>query len=180
MMDAVAYTGLVLHEGNDLSRLIKDRDDLIAQGWYKRDQIKVAASAWDEGVATQYALTVKRPDIRSAYCNIPLKIMAEYARKPEVKLMISAKLERRANTILAPEKDLRELEGIIRNYIASNKNSKAKDWIDDKAPLNNEALKAIRNRYFHFSSKPGMGYNPRFVYDFVANKYRRRRFVYDA
>ena len=75
---------------------------------------------------------MKRLGIRSVYCNIPLKIIAKYARNKGL-LKIDTKLEDRANIILRPEKDLQELEGVINNYIASNKNSKAKDWIDDNA-----------------------------------------------
>ena len=105
--------------------------------------------------------------------------MAKYARENGM-LKISAELENRDEIILKPETDLQELEGVINNYIASNKNSKAKDWIDDNTALNTAKLKAIRHRHFHFSSKPGMGYSPRFIFDHIANKYRRRRFVYDA
>lgn len=126
-------------------------------------------------------LKVNRKNIRSAYCNIPLKIMAEYARKPDVNLTISSELEDRAEIILAPEKDLQKLEGVIRKYIASNKNSKPGDWIDDKAPLNDFLKKLdIRHRHFHFSSKPGAGYAPRIVFDKKAKKKRRARYEYDA
>jgi hypothetical protein len=176
---------LVILEG-ERWKLEKDLEYLENQGWYKPGQIWVEprdpvpisrASAYD---IYNNTLHVKRPNIRSAYCNIPLKIMAEYARKPEVSLKINAKLEDRANTILAPEPDLQELEGIIKNYIASTDNSKADDWIGDQEPLNTAQLKAIRNRHFHFSSKLGIGYNPRLVWDKATGQYRRTRYVYDA
>ena len=183
MIDALAYTGLVLHEGGEYDRatLDQDRADLIAQGWYKPDEINVVVSSWTEGQPSGYELRVKRHGIRSAYCNIPLKIMAEYARKPDVKLKISAELEDRTNKILESEPDLQKLEGIIRDYMASHKtNSRPGHWIDDNAPLNNAALKQIRNKHFHFSSKPGIGYSPRFEWDDAARKFRRKRYYYNA
>ena len=173
---------LIINEG-DPERMEKDRKDLITQGWYKSNQIKIKHTAWDEDlvdIPTESILTVQREAIRSAYCNIPLKIMAKYARDPSVKLKLNSKLERRANRILEPEADLIELESIIEKYIASSKNSTAEDWIGDNAKLNNSKLKKIRNRHFHFSSKPGIGYSPNFEWDEAAWKFRRIRFVYDA
>ena len=157
----------------------QDRDYLKDQGWYKDDQIKILAIKSSRG-GRMAKLKVDRRNIHSSYCNIPLKIMAKYARDKEVKLKINVKLEDRANTILEPEEDLKNLEGIINGYIASNKNSKPGDWINDDAPLNTAQLKKIRNKHFHFSSKPGAGYAPRIVKDKATKKYRRIRYVYDA
>jgi len=164
------------------TRIKKDREDLIKQQWYKEDEIKSYDIAYDEmGNVITSILSVSRKGIRSAYCNIPLKIMAQHAREPDVKLKIDEKLEDRAQIILKPEKDLQELEGVIQNYIATSHHSKPGDWIEDNARLNNEKLKAIRHRHFHFSaSKMSMGYAPRFEWDAGAWKFRRRRYYYDA
>lgn len=178
---------LVILEGKH-DVLEQDKVDLIKQGWYKSNEItvetrKIRKKRLGKIPYVDYTniLVVNRKNIRSAYCNIPLKIMAEYARKPDVSLKISGKLERRANRILASETDLQTLEGKIQNYIANTKDSKAEDWIGDKAPLN-AVLKNldIRHKHFHFSSKPGMGYAPRIVWDKTEKKYRRIRFEYDA
>ena len=77
----MAYKGLVLFENSNRTRLEQDRADLITQDWD------------EEGDPAYYALCAKRPGIGSAYSNIPLKIMAEYARKPDVKLNIDTKLD---------------------------------------------------------------------------------------
>jgi len=185
--DATAYVGLVLYEHSDRARLDQDRIDLIAQGWYLEHQIKVTATDWDDnGNPTKYALCVKRPGIRSAYCNIPLKIMAKYARGKDVKLNVDGKLDDRADLILGKEPDLVRFEKEIEKYMDGNKNSKAKDWTCDEEQIRDpklkdirKDLKAIRNRHFHFSSKPGMGYSPNFYFDHAAGKYRRTRYEYN-
>ena len=176
---------LVLNEGTDRDILEKDRSDLIQQGWYLNEEIKVApkisanTTKWEDA-QPEYTLTVRRQGISSAYCNIPLKIMAEYARKSDVRLKISTELEKRAQIILEPEKELQQLEEKIRSYMSSTKHSKAEDWIAEKEPRNSPELKKIRHKHFHFSAKPGAGYSPRFVWDEAAWKYRRERYIYDA
>jgi len=176
---------MVIHKGDDLARIEKDRDDLIELGWYKSNEIKIAATTTGvDGDRTEYALTVRRQKISSAYCNIPLKIMAKRARKPDVKLKINAKLEKRANKILETDADtsnLKKLEDIINNYVDTNKNSKPDDWLGDNPPLDKERLKEIRHKHFHFSaSKWSAGYKPRFEWDEAAWKFRRRRYYYEA
>ena len=176
---------LVLNEGTDRDRLEKDRNDLIQQGWYLSDEIKIAPklvanSTNLDDTLPEYTLSARRQGISSAYCNIPLKIMAEYARKPEVKLKVSEKLEDRAQIILKHEDDLKDLEEKIRSYMSSTKHSKAEDWIAENEPRNNSQLKRIRHKHFHFSAKPGVGYSPRFVWDETAWKFRRERYIYEA
>ncbi len=166
--------------------LMTDRKYLMRQGWYKENEIWVEPrELLPMSPATMHQtlnnqLHVDRQDIRSAYCNIPLKIMAEYARKPDVNLKINSKLEDRADIILELEADLQKLEGIIKDYIANTSESKANDWIGEQAPLNTKELRDIRNKHFHFSSKPGMGYKPRMVRDRETREKRRIRYVYDA
>ena len=172
---------MVIHEG-DTDRLKKDRQDLIDQGWFKENEITLHDMQWDDrGRATYSVLTVSRKNICSAYCNIPLKIMARYARKPDVKLSIDAKLEERANIILKSEEDLLKLEDKINLYIETNKNSTPEDWIGNKSLNKHPEIKEIRHRHFHFSaSKWSAGYKPNFEWDKVARQYRRRRYYYDA
>ncbi len=173
---------LVINRGSRKS-LEQDRDYLIKQGWYLEDEIEIVEEPklqnnygpYQQYETHYYRLKVTRNNIRSAYCNIPLKIMAEYARKPDVNLKIDDKLEDRANIILEPEADLQKLEGIIKNYMVSVGDSKPDDWIGKNASLNTPELKAIRHKHFHFSaSKLGAGYKPR-----LKNN-RRVRYIYDA
>jgi hypothetical protein len=162
--------------GGSERKLLADRQQLIAQGWYKDsfDDIKldpIVLAADSEGHGEDYyALVVNRKGIKSAYSNIPLKIMADYAKSADVKLKISPKLEIRADTILNKEPDLLQLETKILGYIASTKNSKAEDWLNDQSPF----LKAIRYQHLNFSAEMGIGYFPRI------RKGKRTRYIYNA
>ena len=189
----VTSNTMVINEG-DSERMKKDRHDLIDQGWYQEHEITYHDVSWTtaengDRIATTGMLTVSRENISSAYCNIPLKIMAKAARDASVKLKIDAKLEDIADKILDTAKDpktgkneLKELEAKITDYMASHKNnSEPEHWIDDKAERNDAALKQIRHKHFHFSaSKLSLGYKPRFEWDDAAWKFRRKRYYYDA
>ncbi len=168
---------------NDPKTVRQDRDDLIAQGWYKENEIKVHDVSWDESGVTRSILAVSRQNISSAYSNIPLKIMAKAAR--EEKLQIDTELELRANKILESDTDLQKLEGIIEEYIGTHKDkntSTPEHWLTPEKKDVDELLKTkIRNRHFHFSaSKMSLGYGPRFEYDKTAKKKVRKRFYYEG
>ena len=180
---------MVINEGKKKSVLEQDRLDLIEQGWYLDNEIKVTSIKVKKKrfgtipyFSINHFLEVNRKNISSAYSNIPLKIMAQYASKQEIKLSISKKLERNANKILSTDSNLNTLETEIDNYISSNKNSKASDWHGDKLPENitKAFLKEIRNKHFHFSSKPGLGYSPNIEWNEKQKKYIRLRNEYDA
>ena len=160
-----------INEG-DPNTLEKDRLYLKTQGWYTESEMTITPLLLDEYDNTTYAaLTVTRKGIRTAYSNIPLKIMAEFAKDPEININIDIKLEKRANTILDAEPDLLMLEGKIKSYVGAKKGSK------DSAPadwLNDASLFDIRHRHLHFSAKVGIGYSPRF------SKGKRTRYEYDA
>lgn len=181
----------------DPHRVKKDCEDLIDQGWYKNDEVKIEDVAWDPdiGVPITSVLKVSRQGISSAYSNIPLKIMARYARGKDVDLKIRSKLERRADRIMRDESDLIKLEEKINSYISSHvNNSKPEDWKPEdwdrkeytnskgkKADIDKETLKRIRHKHFHFSaSKMSAGYKPRFKWDKIAKKFRRERYYYNA
>ena len=158
--------------------LEKDMNNLVSQGWYLRDKNNVEIMINEKSVRKHrfggkapyydriYELAVKRENINSAYCNIPLKIMAKYARKDMVKLKINNKLDRRAEIILKPHPELKALEVKIKKYIKDKKGngiSEAKDWIGKGETLNKYIIKnKIRHNHFNFSSKVSAGYSPRF------------------
>ena len=51
----------------------------------------------------------------------------------------------------------------------------------DEALNKHPEIKDIRHKHFHFSaSKWSAGYKPRFEWDDAANRYRRKRYYYDA
>jgi len=160
-----------INEG-DLNTLEKDCLYLKTQGWYTDGEMTITPLVLDEYDNPTYAvLTVNRRGIRTAYSNIPLKIMADFAKDPEININIDSKLEKRANTTLNAEPDLLILEGRIKSYVAAKKglkDSKPADWLEDLS------LCDIRHKHLHFSAKVGVGYSPRF------SKGKRTRYEYDA
>ncbi len=168
-MRTTAERDRIINRGHPVI-LAQDRANLIAQGWYKEQEIKVKIILHGApGVRGQpptpplAELVVNRSGIRSAYSNIPLKIMAEFAQKHGVNFL--PELTKVADRILRDEDDLQSLEKKIRAYINPARGkatdpasrSKPEDW------LNDESIKPIRHRHFNFSSKVGAGYSPRIV-----------------
>jgi len=175
--------GMIINVGGP-KRIAKDRQDMIDQGWYKENEILAEEVEWDEDTfePTESILMVSRQGISSAYSNIPLKIMARYARKPDVKLTIDDKLEDRADVILKPETELKDFAEKLDDYIDSHKNtSKPEDWVGENAFKEYPELKEIRHKHFHFSaSKMSAGYKPNFEWDDAKNKFIRKRYYYNA
>lgn len=180
-----------------ISSLEIDKANLIAQGWYTEKEIEIAtkeavtaaAGAAVGGLvggvggaqvgaaigASQGALIVNRENIKSAYSNIPLKIMADYATK-EAELKINIKLERRANIILESEIFLTNVEKDIKSYIASiGNNSKPEDWLENHKKWSPSFdMKILRHDHLHMSAKMAVGYFPRF------ETHKRRRYYYEG
>jgi Uncharacterized alpha/beta hydrolase domain (DUF2235) len=155
-----------------------DRDRLIEAGWYKPNEIK------KHSFAVGY-LEVNRKNIKSAYCNIPLKLMAKLATENGIKFRPN--LNQRANQILSKEPDLKSLEASINSYVAKMgaSGSKPEDWIED-ARIHHNSLKfpmtSIRHDHFHMSSKTTAltVFNPGFTPRFTAILGKRRRYYYDG
>ncbi len=165
-MRSSSEVNLLINEGTG-TELNNDRDWLVAQGWYKPGELSINILIIRKSGEIWGALIANRRNIKSAYSNIPLKIMAKYAR--DNKIEIDGKLEKNANTILNKEPDLLKLESEIKSYIDSKGNSsKPEDWLD------NAGLKAIRHKHMHMSAKIKTGYKPRI------RKGRRRRYYYDG
>lgn len=180
-----------------VSSLEIDKANLIAQGWYAEEEIEIAtkpavtatAGAAVGGLvggvtgaqvgamigAAQGALIVNRANIKSAYSNIPLKIMADYATK-ETALKINAKLKDRADLILSKEIFLGYVEKDIEAYIAQIGNdSKPEDWLDNNGKWSPcFDMKKLRHDHLHMSAKIAVGYFPRF------DNHKRRRYYYEG
>lgn len=158
--------------------LNNDREWLIRQGWYKPDEIVTHSF----GVGY---LQVNRHNIKSAYCNIPLKVMAKFAAENGIKF--DAKLDQRANQILGKEPDLQSLESSINSYVnkVGNSNSKPDDWIEN-ADIHHSnrqyPITRIRHDHLHMSAQTTkltnikFGFSPRFS----GFSLRRKRYYYDA
>jgi Uncharacterized alpha/beta hydrolase domain (DUF2235) len=158
----------ILNEGTNREKLEADRINILAQGWYDPDKLEVVmiraaippsgGPHGHPGLPAQYALKATRENIHTAYCNIPLKIMARLAQQHGVK--IKSDLEKTATLILSKEADnaLDELEVKINNHVNSKTTTSSPAyWLTDPA------MNPIRKKHFNFSSKTGMGYSPRFV-----------------
>ena len=159
-------------------RLEADKAFLIEQGWFKEVDktgrknpdnqiwIDIIEDEYQEEFPDAY-LYIRRPQIKTGYSSIPLKIMADFARGKDGKLTISPKLERRANLVIE-QSNLNQLENLIKQYVAHTTNSKPDDW------LHNKSIKEYRNEHFHFSATSSVANGPRI------KKGKRKRFIYDA
>jgi len=186
----------IIFKNSEREILAADMQALIKQGWYINDNSKKEIEINERKIrkkrpggkthyyARAYELEVNREGICSAYCNIPLKIMAKYARDKGVDLKLNNKLDRRAQIILATSEDLKELENKINSYmdkVKGNGISKAEDWLGEKSVWNKYIVtNKIRNKHFNFSSHPDWGYSPRIEEDKSTKKMKRTRYVYDA
>ena len=180
----------ILLKSKSVKTIETDMANLIKQGWYSNSKDKKEIKVKERKIRKyrfggkvpyydiNYELHASRDNICTAYCNIPLKIMAKYARDKDVKLKLNNKLDDRALVILNPHNELVELEKKIHAYMAAKKGngiSKATDWTDEQAALNQFLVKnKIRHNHFHFSAHPGPGYSPN-----IKNG-RRVRYVYKA
>ncbi len=126
----------VINRGR-VSDLKFDRERLIENGWYKREEIKIeldylasGASSFIELVKAaalpdflyEYKspisgrLVVTRRNIGTGYCNIPLMFMVEHARKQSI--IVNTLLDERIKTILGKMPVLDRLVTCLRNYMA--------------------------------------------------------------
>ncbi len=146
---------LTLNESR-VERLIQqDREYLIDMGWYKEheiwieEQVDPAAMALGGGYGGYYSaqampmiytLKVARRHVESEYSNIPLHIMAVFAR--EEKINLKSRLEKK-NKIYK----LNSEKSKLMSY-AKKGGSKVSDWSENKEPW----VKALRNGHLHFSA----------------------------
>jgi hypothetical protein len=184
--------GRIINYGR-VSDLEEDRKHLMDAGWYKEEQIWIetdylatAAKAGNligmliNGSPVSGKLITTRIGIKSAYSNIPLKIMVKHAR--DWGLQIKSKLDERADITLATEPDLQELKKDIDAYMAKKgkTGSKPDDWLNvNTAKAHHSNIKKIRNEHMHMSSRTDalikdFGYTPR-----IKNNLRRR-FYYEG
>ena len=184
-MRSSSEVGLVIKKDHD-TELNSDRDWLVSQGWYKRDQLHIdikvfyingimypAGGTYPEGTRFVGTLVANRKNIKSAYSNIPLKLMAKFAWENGIE--IDAQLEKNANIILKKEPDLLTLEADITSYVAAKGNSsKPEDWLPEKPVNINADMKKIRNEHLHMSAKIDTGYTPRIT------KGKRLRYYYEG
>ena len=159
-----------------------DRENLINQGWYTAQDLEGKVLTTDEaGQPLLTSVTATGRTVRNAYCNIPLKIMADFAKENGIK--IKEKLLSDASNIIA-EANLGSLESAIKSYIGSaGSNSKPSDW-QSPNPQAFPALNEVRYKHLHMSANydspvlGGLSYPlaPRFGW-FSNN---RKRYIFDG
>ena len=157
------------------AKMDKDKEWLIAQGWYKAKELTTKVTGLETygfSIGLEENLVANRKNIKSAYSNIPLKLMAKFARENAIE--INPQLERKANHILNKEPDLVILEADIKKYIAKVGNhSKPEDWLDNGS-VHCKNIKNIRHDHLHMSAQLEIGKYPRFEDN------KRVRYYYDG
>lgn len=141
-----------------------DRAMLIAEGWYREDEILYEEELNELGQPVYARTRANRNGIRNAYCQIPLKIMAKAACEQGVP--IKTDLESRANAAIEEFPDLKMLDNNIEKYKCTSVAA---------FPINDPLLKQIRHDHLHMSSKDSLGLRPRFN-----DKGKRWRQAYDG
>lgn len=134
----------------------QDARQLVNEGWYllnnQVQEIEYEETFNDFGQAIHARTKANRKDISNAYCRIPLKVMAEHAKKQQVPIN-HAELELASNDIINKYAELAELDSNIYQYIVNDISQ-----YNRCAPL----LIKIRNRHLHMSAKEKLGMGPRF------------------
>lgn len=166
LLGNVGLLGFAL-QGSDASQqeMEADMQQLIAAGWYRagvpgrEDEIKIENNDYyihTESGAPQLverrALLAQRSNISNGYSQIPLQIMARYARDKGLLFKPRFDDDEAISELLHGVRDR------IDNYIANIDKSRARDWHH-----NEPWLRALRHRYLHFSARMKAGYAPRVV-----------------
>ncbi|GFO70025.1 hypothetical protein GMLC_36040 [Geomonas limicola] len=145
---------------SDKVALIRERDWLLATGWYYKDEIQ-EDELWNSVKATRKAISNK-------YHRIPLKMMAKFAANKG--LNFSSKL---ITKYFIPT-PLLEIDALINNSPLSS----PEDWLN----LNSDTIKTVRHDYLHFSARFGciLGCNdPQFTHEDLVFGHRKRE-VFDG
>lgn len=195
--------GRIINRGT-VAELEADKANLEKDGWYTPGQLDIEtrylASAAQVvnplGLLNPFSfrdfdeihsgvLVADRPNITSGYCNIPLKIMAEHARKQA--LVIDPQLEAQADRVLREVPEFKALEASLKAYMAKKgfTGSKPSDWTDIKEAVKHyPGIKELRNKHLHNSTRFEMTVKGVYVMDpgFTPNfeKGLRRRFYYEG
>jgi hypothetical protein len=144
----------------------KQIEELVAAGWYTKDELKVKQSLHERGakhIVKEVNLHAKRSSIHNHYHRIPLHTMAKFAR--EEKIVLNPRLDKDE---VVPE-ELSTVKQEIERYVDSTSHSSAADWHH-----NEPWLRKLRHEYFHFSARLEIGNGPRFIDG------KRQRIYYDG
>jgi len=130
----------IVFRGHQSDRMA-DRDWLVAQGWYRPEELTLPTSR----NTLNHVIHAHRELVKTSYSKIPLGIMANFIVEEGV-----AMSERRFSDVVdlsEESEELRELQGRIEAYVASGVSSKPDHW-----QVQDPLLYIIRNRYLHLSA----------------------------
>ena len=131
---------------------IEDRKQLIASGWYQEHELTlIPIPSVDLYSPAMAMLEAKRASLSNQYARIPLHVMVDFAQ--ENSIVIRPKIQRDEEI----PSDLSDIHTTIDSYAKKTRSSKVTDWHH-----NSDELKALRNKYLHFSAKCEFGLAPRF------------------
>lgn len=148
----------------------RDARQLIDEGWYvltDNQRELIYREVRDPSGFVRATTKANRSGITNAFCQIPLKLMAKYAR--DNKVPVKSKLETDANQTINRYPELADLDQNIYSYMG-----KSMAEYNRTAPL----LKVVRNRHLHMSSTSSIEMGPR--YEGKKDKRRREREIYDG
>ncbi len=145
---------LTLNESRAEHVVQQDRQYLIDMGWYNENENEIwieeevdpAAMALGGGYGGYYSaqalpkiykLKVARRHVESEYSNIPLHIMAVFAREEKINLQRELERQNKVRKLSAEKSKL-------MSY-AKKRGSKVSDWFENKEPW----VKALRNQVTH-------------------------------
>ena len=150
----------------------QDARQLVTEGWYRLNEhiqeIEYEETYNDFGQPSHAHTKANRKKISNAYCRIPLKVMAKYAKKQKVPIN-HGKLEKDSNEIINKYPELSELDSNIYQYM-----TKEISQYNRCAPL----LLKIRNRHLHMSAKEKLGLGARF--EGKGSTRQRKRGIYEG
>jgi hypothetical protein len=126
--------------------LEEDRNKLIQQGWFSEVELVIEERSWyQKAVMNNFVLQPNRLTIGNEYDQIPLNIMAEFAKKEGLVLEGDFSDEYEVNEEV---KELSTANKELRKHADSGK-SAVSDWYE-KTDI--QWLKTLRGNYLHFSS----------------------------
>ncbi len=148
--------GMVINRSMTRTKLDKERERLIAAGWYREDEIWVEEpdiNDYDHNPQFQQSrLKVRRTGIKNQYSRIPLHIMADFAKESGIVLK---------NDIDQKEAVSPDLAGLHKRLKSEAKKggSKVEDW-----QHNEPWLCELRHDHLHFSAHyDTIGMAPSFI-----------------
>ena len=136
---------------SDMDFLIREREELIRQGWFSSQQISVKFYPTIHGL-NNYRLEGKKNSVSNQYSYIPLHIMAEFCRKKNV-LLDTKKLKELSSFKQKNSSFLNEVKKILWDY--SFNGGPRLVYKEKGTEAENELIRRLRLYYLHWNSTYG-------------------------